>query len=194
MRVRSRGRSGGVSGRCLRPGLSAHISTRSWAVAALCARARSETAAIPIAFGRKLPARSACKDGCQGGVSFRTPCRAQPPLGSVRVERIGHLLCCPIVPHVLPPPTLRILRCAPARGGYARRRAGATVAQTQPTLRPAQAQTQAPIGPCARTTRPAPAPSSTNPPWLWSARVTQQDITSGRTAPIASTRSSRRSS
>ena len=35
--------------------------------------------------------------------------------------------------------------------------------------------------PCARTTRPDATPSSTNPTWLRSARVTQQDITSGQT-------------
>ena len=47
-----------------------------------------------------------------------------------------------------------VLRCAAARGGSARHRAGATVAQAQPPLRPAQARPQAPIGPCARTIAP----------------------------------------
>ena len=37
------------------------------------------------------------------------------------------------------------------------------------------------FAPCARTTRPDATPSSTNPTWLRSARVTQQDITSGQT-------------
>ena len=61
--------------------------------------------------------------------------------------------CCLIVPHVLPPPTLRVLRCAPARGGSARHRARATVAQAQPPLRPAKTQAKLRQG-----LAPAPSP------------------------------------
>ncbi len=61
--------------------------------------------------------------------------------------------CCLIVPRVLPPPTLRVLRCAPARGGSARHRAGATVAQAQPPLRPAKTQAKLRQG-----LAPAPSP------------------------------------
>ena len=92
----------------------------------------------PLRRSRGLRSRPRTRSGWRrlGGENYATP------------------TCCLIVPHVLPPPTLRVLRCAPARGGSARRRAGATVAQAQPPLRPAQARTQAPIGPCARTIAP----------------------------------------
>jgi len=42
--------------------------------------------------------------------SSRTPRQAEPPMGSVRVERNAPTTWSPIVPRVLGPATLRVLR------------------------------------------------------------------------------------
>ena len=94
--------------------------------------------------------------------------------GEIFASRRDRSLC-----HVcsLRQPASPVLRSAPARGGSARRRDRATVAQAQ--VPPGLVPRQAPLGPCARTTRPAATPSSTNPACLRCAHMSQRTITSG---------------
>ena len=55
------------------------------------AGARVDNRSIPLASASLRPLRAALgRDGCQAGDSFRTPCRAEPPMGSVQVERNTH--------------------------------------------------------------------------------------------------------
>ena len=66
------------------------------------------TAAIPIAFARRLAARCACKEGGQvrGILSEAVP-RGDTEGVRAGGENYATPLCCPIVSHVLGPATLK---------------------------------------------------------------------------------------
>ena len=178
-----------------RPSLAAHPGGRGDA-GGPC-RARRLLAGVLVRRRRpSLPRRGARTGGSLGGAGAggavrwmtrrrahsRTPCQAEPPMGSVQVERNSPLRDLPLC-HACSgqQPCGSSGRCAPC--GLTQEALGRTVKVADREDRGAIFRTK--IGNFPHQLRPRASRARCSP----CARVTQRNITSGRNAPIAATRS-----